>query len=138
MKTILLAAACLAAALPLAAAPLGIKNEIQGIARLKINVGKLDEFKRVSSQCLQVVRTKDTGTLQFELYFNSEQTECIVLERYRDLRSLREHQKNIGGLMDALLKTCSGTTVVCGRPTPELTKTFDGSPVQLFSPYEAL
>jgi len=58
-------------------------NEIQGIARLKIYDGKLEEFKRLQSQCMQVVRTKDTGTLQYELYFNEDQTECLVLERYR-------------------------------------------------------
>src|SRR5258708_3494821 len=37
-------------------------DEIQGIGRLKILGGKLEEFKRVASQCMQVVRTKDTGT----------------------------------------------------------------------------
>jgi quinol monooxygenase YgiN len=111
-------------------------NEIQGIARLKIRDGKLEEFKRVASQFMQVARTKDTGTLQYELYFNENQTECLVLERYRDVRSLLEHQANIGGLMEALLKTCSiESSEVCGMATPELVKALDGSPVRLFSPY---
>src|SRR5258706_9455787 len=74
-------------------------NEIQGIARLKIHAGKLEEFKRAASQCMQVVRAKDTGTLQYELYFNEDQTECLVLERYRDVQALLQHQNNIGGLM---------------------------------------
>jgi len=64
-------------------------NEIQGMARLKIHDGKLEEFKRVASQCMQVVRTNDTGTLQYEFYFNEDQTERLVLERYRDAQSLR-------------------------------------------------
>lgn len=34
---------------------LKIMNEIQGIARLKIHDGKLEGFKRVASQCMQVV-----------------------------------------------------------------------------------
>ena len=110
-------------------------NEIQGIGRLKIHDGKLEEFKRVASQCMQVVRTKDTGTLQYELYFNEDQTECLVLERYRDFQSMQEHQKNIGGLMGALLKTCAGSGEVCGTATPELVKAFAGSPMRLFSPY---
>jgi quinol monooxygenase YgiN len=113
-------------------------DQIQGIARLKIHAGKLEEFKRVTSQCMQLVRTKDTGTLQFELYLNGDQTECIVLERYRDLQSLLEHQKNMGGLMGALLKTCTESAVVCGKASPELIKALDGSPVQLFNSYEAL
>ena len=56
-------------------------NEIQGIARLKILDGKLEEFKRVASQCMQVARMKDTGTLRYELYFSEDQTECLVLEK---------------------------------------------------------
>ncbi len=113
-------------------------NEIQGIARLQIHDGKLEEFKRVASQCMQVVRTKDTGTLQYELYFNEDQTECIVLERYRDVQSMLQHQNNIGGLMDALLKTCTGSGVACGKATTELVKALEGSPVRLFRPYQAL
>jgi quinol monooxygenase YgiN len=111
-------------------------NEIQGIGRLKIHDGKLEEFKRIAAQFMRVVRTKDTGTLQFELYLDRDQTECLVLERYRDVRSLLEHHNNVGGLMDALLETCSpGPSEVCATATPEVIKAFDGSPVRLFSPY---
>ena len=113
-------------------------NEIQGIARLTIHAGKLEEFKRVAARCVQVVRTKDTGTLQYELYFNSDQTECLVLERYRDLKALLEHHGNIGALMGDLLKTCAQCAEVCATATPELVKALDGSPVRLFSPYQTV
>ncbi|AYC32985.1 hypothetical protein D3880_11660 [Pseudomonas cavernae] len=113
-------------------------NEIQGIARLKIHDGKLEEFKQVASQCMEVVRTKDTGTLQYELYFNADQTECLVLERYRDSQALMEHLKNIGGLMDAMLKTCTAAGEVCGNAAPELVRVLEGSPVRLFTPYQSL
>ena len=53
-------------------------NELQCIARLKIHYGKLDEFKRLAARCMELVRTKDTETLQYELYFNSDNTECLV------------------------------------------------------------
>ena len=111
-------------------------NEIQGIARLKIHDGKLEEFKRAASQCMQVVRTKDTGTLQYELYFNEDQTECLVLERYRDVQALLQHQ-NIGRLMGTLLETCTGSGEACGKATPELIKALEGSPVRLFPLYQA-
>jgi hypothetical protein len=87
---------------------------------------------------MQIVRTKDTGTLQYELYFNDAQSECLVFERYRDVRSLLQHQSNVGGLMEALLKTSTGASVACGKPTPELLKLLDGSPVELFTPYQPL
>jgi quinol monooxygenase YgiN len=50
-------------------------SELQCIARLRIHDGKLDEFKRLAAKCTQLVRTKDTGTLQYELYLNSDSTE---------------------------------------------------------------
>jgi quinol monooxygenase YgiN len=52
-------------------------SELLGIARLKIHPGKLDEFKHLAARCMELVRTKDTGTLQYELYFNSANTECL-------------------------------------------------------------
>jgi quinol monooxygenase YgiN len=102
-------------------------NEIQGIARLKVLDGKLDEFKRLSAQCMEVVRTKDTGTLQYESYLNEDETECIVLERYRDSQALLDHFKNIGDLMGAMFTTCIGSGEVCGNATPELIKALEGS-----------
>lgn len=113
-------------------------NEILGIARLKIRDGKLEEFKRVSALCMEVVRTKDTGTLQYEQYMNAEQSECLVIERYRDSQALMEHLKNIGGLMEAMLETCTASGGVCGNAAPELAKALEGSPVRLFLPYQSL
>jgi quinol monooxygenase YgiN len=113
-------------------------TEIQGIARIKIHDGKLDEFKRVSAQCMDLVRTKDTGTVQYELYLNEDQNECVVLERYRDSESLLQHMKNIGGLMQDMLNTSTISGEICGAASPELIKALDGTPVRLFSPYQAL
>ena len=66
-------------------------SELQGIARFKFHEGKLEEFKRLSAQCMEIVRTKDTGTLQYDIYFNDDQSECIVHERYRDSEAFIEH-----------------------------------------------
>jgi hypothetical protein len=38
-------------------------SELVGIARFKFHEGKLDEYKRSSSQAMEIVRAKDTGTL---------------------------------------------------------------------------
>ena len=80
-------------------------SELQGIARFRINEGKLDELKRLSAQARDVVRTKDTGTLQYEIYFNDDESECIVLERFRDSEALIEHTANLGDLVEAILAT---------------------------------
>ena len=112
-------------------------SELQSVARLKIHDGKLDEFKRLAAKCAELVRTKDTGTLQYELYFNSDNTECLVFERYRDSQALLDHHKNLGDTMAAILQTCSGSGEICGTPSPELIEQLKDSPVQVYKPFQA-
>jgi quinol monooxygenase YgiN len=57
-------------------------DELQGMARFKFRAGKVEEFECLSAQAMEIVRAKDTGTLQYGIYFNDDQSECIVLERY--------------------------------------------------------
>jgi quinol monooxygenase YgiN len=55
-----------------------------------------------------IVRTpKDTGMLQYDTYFNDDQSECVVIERYRDSEAAIEHAANLrepvrGGPCDGL------------------------------------
>jgi quinol monooxygenase YgiN len=112
-------------------------SELQCVARLKIHDGKLDEFKRLAAKCAELVHTKDTGTLQYELYFNSDHTECLVFERYRDSQALLDHHKNLGDTFAAILQTCSGSGEICGTPSPELIEQLKDSPVQVYTPFPA-
>ncbi len=110
-------------------------SELQCVARLKIHDGKLYEFKRLTAKCAELVRTKDTGTLQYELYINSDNTECLVFERYRDSQALMDHLKNLGDTFAAILQTCSGSGEICGTPSPELMEQLKDSPVQVYKPF---
>ena len=112
-------------------------SELQCIARLRIHDGKLDEFKRLAATCAHLVRTKDTGTLQYELYLNRDSTECLAFERYRDSQALLDHFKNLGDTMTAIFQTCSGSGEVCGTPSPELVETLKDSPIQVYAPFLA-
>ena len=42
-------------------------NEIHGTSQIRIHDGKLEEYKRLAAQCVEIVRTKDTGTLEYDL-----------------------------------------------------------------------
>ena len=59
-------------------------KEIIGIARVKFLPGKLEEWKRLTEEAMRIVREKDTGTLQYEIFFDAGESEAIVFERYRD------------------------------------------------------
>ena len=115
-------------------------SELQGIARFKFHEGKLEEFKRLSAQCVEIVRAKDTGTLQYDIYFNDDESECIVLERYRDSEALIEHGAHIGNdLMEAIVATADVSGELLGEPSAELRANFtDDGPVRLFTPYQSM
>ena len=115
-------------------------TELMGIARFKFHEGKLDEFKRLSAQAMDIVRTQDTGTLQYDTYFNDDQSECVVIERYRDSEAAIEHAANLGDLFGAVLATVSVVHgEVLGEPSAELRAKLAGSEVPvLFTPYQSL
>jgi quinol monooxygenase YgiN len=111
-------------------------SELVGIARFKFHDGNVDEFKRLSAEALEIVRTKDTGTLQYDVYFNSDESECIVLERFRDSQALIEHEEHLAALMEPILATGSVTGELLGEPSDELRANFsDDGPVRLLAPY---
>ena len=113
-------------------------SELQGIARWQIHADELEEFKRLSARCLEIVRTEDTGTLQYETYFNDDESECIVLERYRDSEALSEHLAHIGDLMGAILATGSISGELLGDASAELRAQLADSGVGLFTPFQSM
>src|SRR4029453_15444237 len=91
-------------------------NESKGIARVKFHPGKLDEWKRLTKQAMEIVRARDPGTLQYEVFFNDDESEAIVFERYRDADAALEHFANIGHLMEPLMATATVTAEALGPP----------------------
>ena len=112
-------------------------TELQAIVRFRFHDGDVEEFKRLSAQCMEIVRAQDTGTLQYDTYFNDDETECIVLERFRDAEALIRHGENLAHLMDAIIATGSSVSgELLGEPSAELRARFTGGgPVQLFTPW---
>jgi len=113
-------------------------NEIKGIARVKFFPGKLEEWKRLTEQAMEIMRIKDKGTLQYEIFFNADETEAVVFERYRDADAALEHFANIGHLMEPLMATASITGKVLGTPNDTMARNLTGDQPKLFTPWLAL
>jgi quinol monooxygenase YgiN len=118
----------------------GAVGELLGIARFKFHEGKVEEYKRLSAQAMEIVRTKDTGTLQYDTYFNDDQSECVVIERYRDSEAAMEHAANLADVSAAVLAMVSVVHgELLGEPSAELRAKLAGSELpQLFTPYESM
>jgi len=114
-------------------------TELQAIVRFRFHNGDVEEFKRLSVQCMEIVRTQDTGTLQYDTYFNDDESECIVLERFRDSDALIQHGEHLAHLMDAIIATGEVCGELLGELSPELRGRFAaGGPVQLFKPWSRM
>jgi quinol monooxygenase YgiN len=100
-------------------------REIQGIGRFKFREGELEEFKRLSAQPMEIVRSQDTGTLLYEIYFNDDQSEGIVLERYRDSEAVVEHAGHLGDLGRAIPGLVSSELL--GQPSDDVRAKLVGS-----------
>ena len=112
-------------------------DEIKGIARVKFHPGKLDEWKRLTEQAMEIVRAQDPGTLQYEVFFNADESEAIVLERYRDANAALAHFSNISHLMEPLMTTATVTGEVLGTPNETMRAQLRGGEPKLFAPWMA-
>ena len=115
-------------------------SELLGIARFRIHEGKVDEYKRLSAQAMEIVRTKDPGTLQYDTYLNEDESECVIIERYRDSEAAMAHAANLGDISAAVLAIVSVVHgELLGEPSAELrAKLADSEVPVLFTPYESM
>lgn len=87
---------------------------------------------------MEIVRTKDTGRLQYDIYFNDDESECVVVERYRDSEARIEHAANVADLMAPIMATGSVSGEILGEPSDELQSKLTDGPVGLFTPFLSL
>ena len=115
-------------------------SELLGIARFRFLEGRRDEYLRLSDQAMEIVRTKEPGTLAYDLYLNGDQSECMFIERYRDSEAAMEHAANLGDLFAPVLATVSVVHgELLGEPSPELrARLVDSDVPALFTPYRSL
>jgi len=112
-------------------------SELLGIARFRFLEGKRDEYLRLTEQADALVAANEPGTLQYDLFLNDDQTECMIVERYRDSEAAMEHAANLGHLFDEVLATVSIVHgELLGDLSPELRARLAGSDVPVvFTPY---
>ncbi|HTE84238.1 MAG TPA: antibiotic biosynthesis monooxygenase [Dehalococcoidia bacterium] len=113
-------------------------SELMGIARFKFHEGKAEEFKRLSAQCMEIVQTQDTGTLQYDTYFNDDESEAVVIERYRDSQALIEHGEHLAAFMEPIIATATVEGELLGDLSPELRAKMTGDEPQLFTLYASM
>lgn len=114
-------------------------SELLGIARFRFIEGKREEYLRLAEQADALVAANEPGTLQYDLFLNDDQTECMIVERYRDSEAAMEHAANVGHLFADVLATVELVHgELLGDLSDELRAKLAGSEAPVvFTPYRA-
>ena len=112
-------------------------GELLGIARFRFKEGRREEYLRLAEQADALVAANEPGTLQYDLFLNDDQTECVIIERYRDSEAAMAHARNVGPLFADVLATVEIVHgELLGDLSPELRANLAGSEVPaVFTPY---
>lgn len=113
-------------------------NHLQVTARLKIREGKINEFKDLAAQCLIAVKEREPGTMQYDWFFNDDNTEYVVRERYTDSGAVFAHLGNIGELLGKILQVADMSLEVFGNPSQELRAAIAAMNPKMYSFYQGL
>ena len=113
-------------------------GELIGIARFRFHPGRIEEYKRLSAQAMEIVRAKEPGTLEYSVFFNEDESEAVVIERFANSEALLEHGANMAEISEGVLQTGTVEGELLGEPTDEMRANLTGPQPRLFTPYLSL
>jgi len=114
-------------------------GELLGIARFRFHPGQVDEYKRLSAEAMEIVRARERGsTLEYAIYFNEDQSEAVVIERFASSEALLQHGANMAAISEAVLKTGTVEGELLGEPNAELRSNLTGPQPRLLTPWMSL
>jgi quinol monooxygenase YgiN len=113
-------------------------SSLQVIARFSIHDGKLDEFRALAERCMVAVREKDSGTSQYDWFLSDDDSECVVVETYRDSAAVFEHVGSVSEILGELAAVAELKLELFGSPTAELTDALSKLGVRTYSQFQGL
>ena len=113
-------------------------GELIGIARFRFHPGKVEEYKRLSAQAMDIVQAKESGTLEYSIFLNEDESEAVVFERFASSEALLEHGANMAAISEQVLQTGIIEGELLGEPNDELRARLTGPEPELFLPYLSL
>jgi quinol monooxygenase YgiN len=80
----------------------------------------LATFKDLAAQALEITKG-ESGTLQYDWFFNHDETSCVVRETYESSAAVLTHIENLGALLGTLIELGGGLELkVFGSPSAQL------------------
>ncbi len=97
-------------------------NTLEISARMTVRPGKLEGFKQHAAEIIRQVHEKDTKTLRYDWFLNSDQTACEVREVYQDSEGFIEHRMHVAEALKQLFAEFADdhAVTIYGEPSPQL------------------
>ena len=95
---------------------------LQVSAKMKIREGMLEGIKQHANECIQRVREKDPGTIQYDWFISSDNTECEIRETYENSEAFLAHLSNLNDLLQILYEKFAfdHSVAIYGDPSQDL------------------
>ena len=108
-------------------------EEIQVTARFSNIEGvNVAAFKELATKALEITKA-EPGALQYDWFFNEDESACVVREAYADSNAVLAHVAGLADLFGQLLEVGGGCTFeVCGTPSAELVEATAGLQLTVF------
>src|SRR6476619_1867257 len=95
---------------------------LQVSAKMKIREGMLEGVKHHANECIQRVKEKDHGTIQYDWFISSDNTECEIRETYENSEAFLAHLSNLSDLLQILYEkfVTDHSVAIYGDPSRDL------------------
>jgi len=91
-------------------------SRVYVLTEFTISPGKVDEFKKIAQELLEVVKQKESETLRYQWYLYKDQSKSYLVEEYPNAAALRVHIVDVGIILPKLLKISKPKFTVLGKP----------------------
>ncbi len=113
-------------------------SRVYVLTEFTIAPGKVDEFKTIFQELLEVVKEKEPNTLRYQCYFNKDQGKSYLVEEYPNAAALRAHIIHVGIAIPKLLKISKPKFTVLGKPNLAAKEILSVSGAQSFNYWKGL
>ncbi len=114
------------------------ENTIQYTARFRIRPGRVEEFKRVAQQCVQIAKDKEPGTLDYRWFMDDRGRECVIQQAFTNPQGILDHLNGeiVTSHLPRLLEASKLRSLeVYGEPrSPEVRRALDNMDATYFGP----
>ena len=99
---------------------------------------KVEAFKEIFQELLDVVKEKESETFRYLCYFDKDQSKSFLVEEYPNAAALRAHITHVGTTLPKLMKISKPSFTVLGKPNLPAREILSASGGQMYTYWNGL